>query len=1177
MTHTSSSPKVSVVMTTYNRAHLLSDAIKSIVEQSVDDWELIIIDDASSDTTPEVMREWTARDSRIRYHRHPTNQGAATARNIGFQQAKGSYIALHDDDDLSEPRRLELQSQYLDSHPSIDMVSSWVHMFQKEEQKERLLYIKKSLFHYQKDKPQNIKSLIEMPFPFPCHMARKHVFQTVSMRSFFRYAEDYDTFLLCAQHFTLASLPAVLYRYRLGDESHATASTGSPDTPARCWQYHCLAWASAFHRRMGWQDPIDTAETIDDALHRLHPQFQTQARDCFDRLRLEFAHILSATPESKKKDILSFYEHFAGQKERAQLVALASNPLPSAQEDSADCSISHEPLLSQRPSNKAKSAFTPIVSVVIATYNRAHLLPHAIRSIINQTFTDWELIIIDDASSDMTEVVGRAFATIDPRIRYYRHMENMGLAVARNTSTQLALGEYIALQDDDDVSLPNRLQKQVDFLNDSADMDMVSSWMQCFDSNGVDRGIVQTKWISRAAHPPPLAERALHPMPSPCVMARRHVFIETPMRPFFRFCEDYDFLLRCIERYNISHIPEILYRYRLADTTHATLSTSNRNAINILKYHFVAWASACYRHKNKKDPVVATESNVHDLLIKNRRLFRSAPRKARKHLVRQYASHHFSAVWETQNPELINYTLRLLRRLLSYTDYINVIASHIAKDHVAIEPLFRHYNPFKMPFAQLRCFTRSLRRAIRRSKDTFCMWYLEKMKRHIPFVYRVLICPSIVLSCLVKKPDDKIIPSYDKIIPYLTMFLVPKRTLSRYTAPKPPARQKATDPHVSVVLPTHNRAHLLPDAMESIVHQTFGDWELIIIDDASTDSTPEIVREFMKQDPRIVYHRHTSKQGAALARNTATQMARGRYLALQDDDDVSLPHRLQAQVDFLNSSANIDLVRCSLNCFNERNMSTMMITANWQSRATNPPSLAARAIHPMPFPCIMARRHVFTETPMRSFFPCAEDYDFLLRCMERYNLSHIDDVLYDYRLADDTHTALTTNPSRSLNVLKYHFAAWASACYRDNNKKDPVETNTNVDDLLKQTRHLFRSASQEAKVLLIDTYAADHLNLTWHTHNPEAIETMLSFLKNLLAEADYHTLLDSHHGKLQGKLPEHLVQLYVAYRYTPSALLAMPDIEKAIGRAIDSHDDTLLRQSLIMAQYHHCAPAIANG
>ncbi len=101
----------------------------------------------------------------------------------------------------------------------------------------------------------------------------------------------------------------------------------------------------------------------------------------------------------------------------------------------------------------------PRVTVVIPTYNRASLLPRAIRSVLAQTFSDFELLIVDDASSDNTEEVVAGFA--GPQISHIRRQRNRGLAAARNTGIAAARGEFIAFLDDDDEWLPRKLETQV--------------------------------------------------------------------------------------------------------------------------------------------------------------------------------------------------------------------------------------------------------------------------------------------------------------------------------------------------------------------------------------------------------------------------------------------------------------------------------------------------------------------------------------------------------------------------------------------------------------------------------------------------------------------------------------------------------------------------------------------
>ncbi len=102
------------------------------------------------------------------------------------------------------------------------------------------------------------------------------------------------------------------------------------------------------------------------------------------------------------------------------------------------------------------------VSVIIVTYNYGHFLAEAIQSVLDQTFQDWELIVVDDGSTDNTREVVAAFA--DPRIRYM-HQPNRGNPAARNTALKVAVGEYVAFLDADDVWFPEKLEKQVAHLD----------------------------------------------------------------------------------------------------------------------------------------------------------------------------------------------------------------------------------------------------------------------------------------------------------------------------------------------------------------------------------------------------------------------------------------------------------------------------------------------------------------------------------------------------------------------------------------------------------------------------------------------------------------------------------------------------------------------------------------
>src|SRR5215217_3780270 len=115
------SPKVTVITPVYNGERYIEGAIASLLAQSFQDWELVIIDDGSSDSTPQILEKLA--DPRIRVFRQE-NAGEANARNVGLDQATGEYISFLDADDLYLPTALEDLSSFLDSHPEFDVIYS---------------------------------------------------------------------------------------------------------------------------------------------------------------------------------------------------------------------------------------------------------------------------------------------------------------------------------------------------------------------------------------------------------------------------------------------------------------------------------------------------------------------------------------------------------------------------------------------------------------------------------------------------------------------------------------------------------------------------------------------------------------------------------------------------------------------------------------------------------------------------------------------------------------------------------------------------------------------------------------------------------------------------------------------------------------------------------------------
>jgi len=116
-------------------------------------------------------------------------------------------------------------------------------------------------------------------------------------------------------------------------------------------------------------------------------------------------------------------------------------------------------------------------------------------------------------------------------------------------------------------------------------------------------------------------------------------------------------------------------------------------------------------------------------------------------------------------------------------------------------------------------------------------------------------------------------------------------------------------PTVSVIIPAYNRAHLIGRAIKSVLNQAYQDFELIIIDDCSTDNTDEVVREFQKKDNRIIYLKHDQNKGGSAARNTGIKVSKSEYIAFLDSDDEWLPEKLEIQMEAI-LKQNVSMVTC---------------------------------------------------------------------------------------------------------------------------------------------------------------------------------------------------------------------------------------------------------------------------
>jgi glycosyltransferase involved in cell wall biosynthesis len=221
-------------------------------------------------------------------------------------------------------------------------------------------------------------------------------------------------------------------------------------------------------------------------------------------------------------------------------------------------------------------------------------------------------------------------------------------------------------------------------------------------------------------------------------------------------------------------------------------------------------------------------------------------------------------------------------------------------------------------------------------------------------------------------------------------------------------------PEISVVMPTYNDEAYIVQTIGSVLEQTFGDFELIIVDDASTDSTPSVIRNF--DDKRIIFLENDSNKGPADTRNSAVRAARGRYIAFLDSDDLWEPNKLERQIDFMRSNGS---------SFTYSKYNIIDFEGTIYSNSGNIPSKAT--YHSILSHCFIRTSSVIYDSTLTGgkhyFPPIRKRQDFalflsLLKAVDKADL--IDDFLCSYRVRQNSVS------SRKLKNISFQWSAYRS-------------------------------------------------------------------------------------------------------------------------------------------------------
>lgn len=254
---------------------------------------------------------------------------------------------------------------------------------------------------------------------------------------------------------------------------------------------------------------------------------------------------------------------------------------------------------------------------------------------------------------------------------------------------------------------------------------------------------------------------------------------------------------------------------------------------------------------------------------------------------------------------------------------------------------------------------------------------------------------------------------------------------------------------LSIIMSTYNNEHTISQAIESILNQTFGDFEFIIVNDGSTDNTLDIIKYYQTKDNRIALINQENR-GLTRSLNIAISLARGEYIARQDADDISLLERLQQQVNFLDEHKEIGFVGCSCEIIDERGKFLNFVSLD-RSPEKNIVNLKKHNIY-----ChgsMMFRGKFLAESAgYREFFKYAQDYDLYLRLIQVTLPGSLNKFLYHKRVALE-------NISIQKVRLQAAYADLAKKCYENRLLKRD-------DSLLLNDTYLKEASSSEFDFIL---------------------------------------------------------------------------------------------------------------
>ena len=579
-------PVISVIIPAFNAEATLGETVESVLQQTFSDFELLIIDDGSSDRTPDISQSF--RDYRLQYQRYE-NAGPATSRNRGAAIARGDYLSFIDADDRWTPDKLQQQWQALETHPDAAVAYSWTNYIDEAGH----LIRTGSHLDVTSDsngQPQATDVLAYLLLGDFLEngsnvLLRREAFERVEgFDPSLTVAHDWDLFLRLAARYFFICVPQAHIQYRL-------SKTSISSQIERQETYCKLALERAYESCPGALKNLKNQSFINLYYYLIYKALQSpiEAENC--RLSLSFIQEIEKRQLRYSNLKIPYFQTYYDLLNRIKLICQIFQNHPTDQAtklcQEVGLSLDVSELLTY-----TKSKPYPAISVIIPAYNAESTIIETLESVFAQTFTDFEVIVIDDGSTDNTVAVIKELQ--DDRLKVFCY-PNAGQGESRNRGACHATGEFFAFLDSDDLWRADKLESQYQaIINWTPPVDAEAvyqtrqpavsySWVDWVDISGkfIQRGCDYT---TNGYVYPQLLLSDFIAGGSNAMIWRGAFYQLRGFNPDFPPAEDRDMWLRLAERFHFVAVEKPLLRYRQVPTSQsANVTRMERIAVASLR------------------------------------------------------------------------------------------------------------------------------------------------------------------------------------------------------------------------------------------------------------------------------------------------------------------------------------------------------------------------------------------------------------------------------------------------------------------------------------------------------------------------------------------------------------------------------------------------------------------